>query len=180
MGFYCIWYTHTQKMIFIRLYSVVRWTHTPASSTFPSNVGTENCTGRSTKPECEPSIHRVKSSKHQWNAPFEMNNKTPLRRFSVYSDHGQSVLFVEDICSFLLTQLRFSEVVFSHFITKILLLLLTRKVLLKIAKGPLEFLMNGRLLHSLWRIWKIRSLGAPVWSLCWYLSIWVWTRFAIK
>lgn len=40
--------------------------------------------------------------------------------------------------------------------------------------------MNGRLLHSLWRIWKIRSLGAPVWSLCWYLSTWVWTRFAIK
>ena len=137
MGFYCIQYTHThtQKKIFIRLYSVVRWTHTPASSTFPSNVGT----GRRTKPECEPSIHRVKSSKHQWNAPFELNNKSPLRRFSVYSDHGQSVLFVEDICSFLLTQLRFSEVVFSHFITKILLLLLTRKFLLKIAKGPLEF-----------------------------------------
>ena len=66
---------HTHKeMIFIRLYSVVRQTHTPASSTFPSNVGT----GRRTKPECEPSIHRVKSSKHQRNAPFELNNKSPL------------------------------------------------------------------------------------------------------
>ena len=70
---------------------------------------------------------------------------------------------------FLLTHLRFSEVVFSHFITKILQLLLKKSSPKNSKTSPrifqwvdgYSFSSNFRPSSWLWRIWKIGSLGDP-------------------